>query len=38
MTDITRLVELTVTWQKRPQMLRWPRWRPLKGCVGRVSA
>jgi peptide/nickel transport system permease protein len=31
MTDITRLVELTVTWQKRPQMLRWPRWRPLKG-------
>jgi peptide/nickel transport system permease protein len=25
MTDITRLVELTMTWQKRPKMLRWPR-------------
>ena len=31
MTDITRLVELTVTWQKRPQMLRWPCWQALKG-------
>jgi hypothetical protein len=24
MTDITRLVEMTMTWQKRPEMLRWP--------------
>jgi hypothetical protein len=24
MTDITRLVELTMTWQKRPRMRRWP--------------
>jgi peptide/nickel transport system permease protein len=30
MTDITRLVELTMTWQKRPQMLRWPCWQLLK--------
>jgi peptide/nickel transport system permease protein len=30
MTDITRLVELTMTWQKCPQMLRWPRWQLLK--------
>jgi peptide/nickel transport system permease protein len=31
MADITRLVELAVTWQKRPGLLRWPRWPPLKG-------
>jgi peptide/nickel transport system permease protein len=31
MTDITRLADMTMTWQKRPQMLRWPRWQPLKG-------
>jgi peptide/nickel transport system permease protein len=31
MTDITRLVEMTMTWQKRPQRLRWPRWQSLKG-------
>ena len=30
MTDITRLVELTMTWQKRPKMLRWPRLRLMK--------
>jgi peptide/nickel transport system permease protein len=30
MTDITRLVELTMTWQKRPKMRRWPRPRLLK--------
>jgi ABC-type dipeptide/oligopeptide/nickel transport system permease subunit len=31
MTDITRLVHMTMTWQKRPEMLRWPRWQLLKG-------
>ncbi len=31
MTDSTRLANMTMTWQKRPQMLRWPRWQPLKG-------
>jgi peptide/nickel transport system permease protein len=30
MADITRLVELTMTWQKRPKMLRWPRLRLMK--------
>jgi ABC-type dipeptide/oligopeptide/nickel transport system permease subunit len=31
MTDITRLAEMTMTWQKRPHMLQWSRWQPLKG-------
>jgi peptide/nickel transport system permease protein len=31
MTDITRLVEMTLTWQKRPQSLWWPCWQLLKG-------
>jgi ABC-type dipeptide/oligopeptide/nickel transport system permease subunit len=31
MTDITRLVELTMTWQKRPRLLRWPYQRLVKG-------
>jgi peptide/nickel transport system permease protein len=31
MTDSTRLADMTMIWQKRPQMWGWPRWRPLKG-------
>ena len=31
MTEITRLVELTMTWQKRPEMWRWPGLRLIKG-------
>jgi peptide/nickel transport system permease protein len=30
MTDITRLVELTTTWHKRPKMLHRPPWRLMK--------
>jgi peptide/nickel transport system permease protein len=31
MTEITRLVELTITWQKRPAMWHWAGFRLLKG-------
>jgi peptide/nickel transport system permease protein len=30
MTDSTRLADMTMTWQKRPEAWRLPRWRPLK--------
>src|SRR5262245_27898787 len=31
MTEVTQPVDMTMTWQKRPRMLRWPRWQLLKG-------
>jgi peptide/nickel transport system permease protein len=31
MTEITRLVELTMNWHKLPKALRWPRLRLIKG-------